>query len=135
MTSRGISGPRPLRVRGLHHVALNTRDLEASTAFYAAVFGFERGRRTRFRQVLHSGPLELHLFQAPEADVAAKSRNWRHLGVQHIAFSVSGDDIERVADVVARFSVAVEGPVEDDAGRALYVRDPDGNVIELRAEA
>ena len=116
------------------HVAVNVRDLEASIAFYTATFGFARGRRTKFRQVLHQGSLELHLFQAADPSAGAP-RNWRQLGVQHVAFAVGQAEFEWAADALGQVTDLVDGPVEDDDGRALYMRDPDGNVIELRQQS
>ncbi len=126
---------RPLTVLDVHHVAVNVSDLDASSAFYRAAFGFATRRRTQFREVLGRGDVEIHLFQAPEAIRSDGPRNWRHLGVQHLAFSVSDDELERAAAVLAAQGAGADGPIQDEAGTALYTRDPDGNVIELRARS
>ncbi len=115
-------------------MAVNVRDLEVSADFFKRVFGFRAGPRTQFRQILRQRTCEVHLFQAPEPD-AAGPRNWRFLGVQHIAFGISEREFERATEALSELGLAVEGPVEDETGRALYVRDPDGNVIELRQQA
>ena len=123
-----------MRITGFHHVAVNVRDLDVSAAFFNRVLGFSAGPRTQFRQILRQRTCEVHLFQAPEPD-AAGPRNWRFLGVQHVAFGVSEREFERAAEALSELGLAVEGPVEDETGRTLYVRDPDGNVIELRQQA
>ena len=126
---------RPLLVLDVHHVAVNVSDLDASSAFYREAFGFATRQRTQFREVLGHGAVEIHLFQAPDAIQSDGGRNWRHLGVQHLAFSVSDDGLERAAAVLAAQGAGADGPVQDEAGTALYTRDPDGNVIELRSRS
>ena len=132
-TNSLIGTPRPLRISTIDHVAVNVRDLDMSTDFYTAMFGFTRVRRTPFRQVLRHGSLEFHLFQAPDP-TATKPHNWQHLGLQHLAFAVGQAELEWATSTLAQMTEHVEGPVEDEDGRALYIRDPDGNVIELRQE-
>ena len=90
-------------------------------------------RRTGFRQVLARGAVSVHLFQAPEPSTAAPPRNWRQLGLQHVAFGMPDADFETIKDRLSRHGIATEGPLDDADGRGLYLRDPDGNIIELRA--
>jgi catechol 2,3-dioxygenase-like lactoylglutathione lyase family enzyme len=58
-------------------------------------------------------------------------------GVDHVCLSVQCDDLAKVADELRRQGVAIEGDVVQrrgayGTGPSLYVRDPDGHVIELK---
>ena len=125
-------GRQGIRFSCVDHVAINVRDLDRSAAFYARVMDLIPGPRKTFRQILQSPALSLHLFQAPERQIAAVTQDWRRPGVQHVALSVGEAEFERAAEVIVAAGSAVEGPTEDPGGRSLYFRDPDGNVIELR---
>ena len=127
-------GLRGLRVSRVDHIAINVRDLERSAAFYAHVLGLLPGTRSSFRQILETPGLSLHLFQAPEQRPAADVRDWRRLGVQHVALALSESEFERASNVIVASGSAVEGSAEDAEGRSLYFRDPDGNVVELRSD-
>ena len=123
---------KPLEVGAVHHIAINVRDLAKSVAFYTNLLGLRRTRRTSFRQVLARGAVSIHLFQTPEPTTAAAPRNWRQLGLQHIAFGMPGADLEAVKDRLISHGIPTDGPLDDEDGRGLYLRDLDGNIIELR---
>ncbi len=124
---------RPIEVGAVHHVALNVRDLNRSIDFYTKVLGLRPVRRTGFRQVLARGAVAVHLFQAPEPATAAAARNWRQIGLQHVAFSACDADLDAIKDRLTHHGIHTDGPVTDTDGRSLYLRDPDGIIIELRA--
>lgn len=132
MATRPV-GIRGLRLSRVDHVAINVRDLDSSAAFYARVFRLSPEARSAFRQVLAAPGFSLHLFQAPERRPEAGGRDWRRLGVQHVALALGETEFERAAEVIVAAGSAVEGPTDDPEGRSLYFRDPDGNVIELRS--
>ncbi len=125
--------PRCLVPRRLDHVAINVRDLDRSASFYAGIFDLTQHARSTFRHVLSAPGFCLHLFQAPERRPEAGVRDWRRLGVHHVALAVGEAEFERAAQVIVAAGSSVEGPMEDPEGRSLYFRDPDGNVIELRS--
>ena len=126
-------GIRGLRFSRVDHVAINVQDLDRSAAFYARVFGLSPKSRSAFRLVLAAPGFSLHLFQAPGRRFEAGARDWRRLGVQHVALALGEAEFERAAEVIVAAGSVVEGPTEDPEGRSLYLRDPDGNVIELRS--
>jgi glyoxylase I family protein len=111
-------------VVGLHHVALNVDDLDASLAFYVDVFGFTVLDRPDFGipgAWLQAGTHQVHLVVEPAA---------QHDPRQHFALQVR--DVEAVAaDLEAAGLTVRRAPYVPGAGRQLFLRDPSGNRIEL----
>ena len=58
-------------------------------------------------------------------------------GVDHVCLSIRCDDLAKAADELRRRGVALEGDVVQrrgayGTGPSLYLRDPDGHLIELK---
>lgn len=124
-------------IEGLGHVGIRVRDRAISVAFYAAL-GFEE---TAFYEgpkvsvLRHASGLELNLIV--NANDAADSGNVlmdvdaKHPGITHVAFRV--DSLDETVRALAEAGIAIsEGPIPLGKGyRALFIRDPDRNVVEL----
>jgi len=56
-------------------------------------------------------------------------------GLPRLAFHVTGEQIEKAVEVLSRYRVPFEGPVDYPApcliARALYFKDPSSNFLEL----
>lgn len=111
----------------LSHLLLHVQDLEAAEDFYCGKLGCRVRARDRLRDgrpllVLAEG---IGLAPYPPGSVPPATPN-----VEHIALRVSS-----LTPYLERFQaagLAFEGPVASERyGRSLYVRDPDGNRIEL----
>jgi catechol 2,3-dioxygenase-like lactoylglutathione lyase family enzyme len=122
-----------MRIDRLDHLVLTVTDLAATIAFYRDVLGMEVVTFGAGRTALTFGDSKINLHEAghefePRAQVARP-------GTADLCFIVD----EPVADVMRslqRHGVAlVDGPVERTGARgpilSCYVRDPDGNLIEL----
>lgn len=120
------------RVTGLDHVVLVVRDVEASLRWYAEELGLapERVDEWRRGEVLFPS---VRVDERTVIDLLVGEPDGRN--VDHIALVVDGDDLDELA-ASGRFDV-VSGPADlwgaQGVGRGLYVRDPDGHVIELRS--
>lgn len=121
----------PVRVSGIDHVVVMSADVERSLRFYVDQLGLEPVRVDEFRRgevffpsVRLDATTILDLFPA-----APDGRN-----VDHLCLVVDEIDLQAVAES-GEFDV-VSGPSElfgaRGQGTGLYVRDPDGLVIELR---
>jgi lactoylglutathione lyase len=122
-------------VSGLSHIGIRVHDYERSRAFYERL-GFVHAwgphGPDNVAAVRHRSGLELNfIVNAPDAaapnvlmDIDAK-----HAGITHIALQVS--DLARVEAELAAAGVALSGR---RGTSAIFVRDPDGNVIELAAD-
>ena len=125
-----MSGPA-VRVTGLDHVVLNVADVERSLTFYCDELGLkpERVEQWRNKEVFFpSVRIDEHtlidLLQVPRTGENAN----------HICLVVDRADFDAIK-ASGRFEV-VDGPdvrwgAQGDA-TSLYVKDPDGNVVELR---
>lgn len=133
----------PIRITGIDHVVLRVSDLERSLSFYCGVLGCTEERRLDELGLiqLRAGaalidlvPVESPLGRAGGGPPLAGGRN-----VDHVALAVECFDeaawrahLERhgvePGDVAERYGAGGNGP-------SMYVRDPDGNVIELKGPA
>jgi catechol 2,3-dioxygenase-like lactoylglutathione lyase family enzyme len=110
--------------RGIHHVSFAVSDLERSRRFYEDVLELEMGLAGVWYR---AGDCEVHLIATPAgADVGATPSRLTPLA-NHSAFAI--DDYAKTLDRLKARGAEV---LETDARRGqMWVRDPDGNVLEL----
>lgn len=109
---------------------LEVADLDAARHFYRDVLGFEEtrygeGREDR-RWYLVGETARLGLW-TPQVGLAG-GRGGSHV---HFAFQLSRDQLDPLLERLRSAGVDVEGPIQLGADRAIYVTDPDGNVVEF----
>ncbi len=119
-----------LRVRGIDHVVLLVRDVERSLAWYRDVLGLETLRVDEWR----AGEAPFVSVRVDEGTILDLQQGEPSgVNVHHLALHVDADLDELARS--GRFDV-VSGPASlfgaRGQGRGLYVRDPEGFVIELR---
>lgn len=139
-------------IRGAHHVAISTPNIDRLAAFYGDVIGFEiieegswpqgteiidnvlRLKNSAGRQMMLKGSnlcIELFEFSYPEPVPMDCSRPVCNHGHTHIAFDVV--DIEKEYQRLKDAGVDFHAPPQDFGHlKATYGRDPDGNVFELQ---
>ena len=129
-------------------VTLGVADLERSRAFYEQALGFEFWREldlddeptNRLLRLtpplgftacyLRQGPFVLELLHFAGTGAAPgpfRARTMNELGITHISLSV--DDIPATCTLVEQHGGEVLA--DTDIGGGLFVRDPDGQLIEL----
>ncbi len=123
-----------MRVNGIDHFNIRTRDLDRLCEFYTKVLSLEIGERPPFDSPgvwLYAGghPI-LHVGIAKDGDGNSDSDGDNTLPLDHIALEAEG-----LADAVERLAGAgIEYRMFDVPGREMkqiFVRDPDGVTIEL----
>jgi nicotinamidase-related amidase/catechol 2,3-dioxygenase-like lactoylglutathione lyase family enzyme len=113
--------PKGIRV---HHLLLKVRDFERSKRFYLELLGFSE--RTDTVPLADGRPL-VSMHQGLGITTGGSGEQGQ---VDHLAFVVQ--NVERLGRRLKEAGVTFErelgvGPY----GRAIYVRDPDGNILEL----
>jgi catechol 2,3-dioxygenase-like lactoylglutathione lyase family enzyme len=125
-----------VRIRSLDHLVLTVSDPEATVAFYEAL-GMRREVFGAGRLALRFGEQKINLHTAGAEIEPHAARPGP--GTADVCLLVEGplEDAER--DLRAA-GIAIElGPVDRTGAtralRSLYVRDPDGNLVELSEPA
>ena len=115
------------------HIVLTTRDLDRCVDFYTRVLGMTLERYGEGRLALRFGPQKFNV-HPPGFDASIKARVPTP-GSLDLCFLAQ----QPLAAIVARLSACnvpiEEGPVLRTGARfpirSVYVRDPDGNLIEI----
>lgn len=129
MNSHGKIDPR---VR-IGHVHLKVADLAKSLAFYRDVLGFEVTQRYGDGAVfLSAGGYHHHLALNTWESLGGKPPAPGTTGLYHVA--ILYPERAELADALRRLQralVPLEGAADHGVSEALYLRDPDGNGVEL----
>jgi catechol 2,3-dioxygenase-like lactoylglutathione lyase family enzyme len=121
---------KPPTVSGISELVLEVSDMGASRRFYRDLLGLEEtlhgeGREGRFWYLVgESARLGLWTEQVG----LAGGRGGAHV---HFAFHVEDDEIDSIQARVTAGGGEVEGPLQLGPGRAIFLTDPDGNVVEF----
>ena len=143
-------------IRGLHHVAIATNDIERLLAFYRELFGLEvvldftwpqdtvvADRVTALhgssaRQIMfRKGNAYFEIFQyfSPQPAQGDPARRVCDPGLTHLCFDVV--DLDSEYERLSKAGMTFHCPPQDvgPGVRTTYGRDPDGNVVELQEVA
>ena len=121
-------------MRPVLHLSLPVRDLDAALGFYLEVLGCTAGRRRHGWADVWFHGLQLTLQDRPQEVLPEEAVGTRHFGVSLDAAAMD-DLIARVEGAAVEWLVP---PSVDFAGteqeqRKAKVRDPSGNVVEIKA--
>ena len=128
-----------IEIRRLDHVVLRVRDVPAALAFYCGVLGCAEERRIEALGLiqLRAGDSLIDLVdvaaplgQAGGAPPGDEGRNVDHLALRLASFDEAAIRAELAAAGVEATETAPRYGA-DGTGPSLYLRDPEGNVVEL----
>ena len=119
-----------MRVKSVHHVSFAVRDLEKSRAFYQDLLGLEPVERPDIGLPgawYAAGNSEVHLIATPKGVAVGTPPESLTPLANHSAFAIE-DYAATLAYLKERRAEILE--TKPEIGQ-LWIRDPDGNVIEL----
>lgn len=130
----GCAEPEPSVA--LDHFVLTVANVDRTTAFYERVLGMEHVRYGDGRHALRFGDAKINLHPRGEMILPRARRPTE--GSADLCFRVTRS-LEEVQRELERLGVAIEeGPVARTGARerlrSIYMRDPDGNLIEIANE-
>jgi len=127
-----------MKANYLGHVVFYVKNLEQSLAFYRDLLGFKEIGRVfnGAAAALTSGRThhELLLIQVGDAPGPPQGRR---RGLYHIGIKVgdSLDELRAAKRELEQAAVTIDGMSDHTVSQSLYLRDPDGNEVELYVDA
>src|SRR5882724_6400437 len=122
----------PITVTELDHVVLRCRDQPRMLRFYTEVLGLPEERRLEAL-----GLIQLRAGRSMVDLVPGEPGGYESANVDHVCLMIAPTDMDTLTHYLAERGVETIGEptVRYGAtgyGRSLYLRDPEGNVIELK---
>jgi catechol 2,3-dioxygenase-like lactoylglutathione lyase family enzyme len=123
----------PMQVIGLDHVVLTVGDVERSLSWYTGVLGLAPTRVEEWRQGEAPFP-SIRVNEATIIDLIPHHGPAGGQNMDHFCLVVAAIDL--VAWAAASGQEIIDGPGPRFGARgvatSIYIRDPDGNTVELR---
>ena len=123
-------------IRRVGHVVLKVRDLEKAKSFYVDFLGMQigaeradRGMFLRFGDYHH----DIAIFKTgDDADLPKDNQ----VGLVHVALVTDGvETVKAFYERAKAMGVTISGTNDHAITKSLYLKDPEGNTIEIYAEA
>ncbi len=129
-----------IQVRSIDHVVLRVRDIQRSLRFYTEVLGCQEERHIEglglYQLRAGTALIDLVDLEKPLGQMGGRAPGEGGRNVDHVALR-----IEKFSEPELRAHLASHGVEPGDVdqrygaegmGPSMYIRDPDGNVIELK---
>ena len=118
----------------LGHVVFYVKDLERSVAFYTGAVGLGlRGTVFNGRAALLSGGSTHHELLLIQVGEAPGPLHGKRIGLYHVGWKI-GDSMEALRvcrDRLNTLGYNIDGVSDHTVSQSIYLRDPDGNELEL----
>ena len=132
MKEKSVSAPIDAGVR-IGHVHLKVADLERALKFYCGVLGFELQQKFGTQAAfISAGGYHHHIGLNTWESAGGSPPPPRSTGLYHVA--ILYPTRATLADAVRRVlaaGVELDGAADHGVSEAIYLRDPDGNGVEL----
>jgi len=127
-----------MTVRELGHIVLYVHDVKRSADFYRDILGWrqimpEPGADPAGVAAFSSGRTHHELLLIEVGPDATPIPDGPRVGMYHFGLNVgeSDDDLRAVLGELQRVGVTIVGASDHTVTHSLYIKDPDGNEIEL----
>ena len=124
---------KPFRIAEIDHVVLRCSDRDRALHFYTAILGL-----TEERRIEQIGLIQLRA-GASMVDLVPAREKFSDAGrnVDHICLGVESRDFDGLLRYLRESAVEIIGEPATrygarGMGRSIYIRDPEGNVLELK---
>ena len=121
-----------MKITEIDHVVLTTTDLEACLRFYTDILGMEK-RETNGRFSLWFGRHKINIHTRPAEFLPAAENPVP--GSLDLCFEMEDDITSVYAELKSKNAPLITGIVERNGAKgkmqSVYLRDPDGNLVEL----
>ena len=122
-----------MKIRQLDHLVLTVKNIEISCVFYSQILGMEVREFDNGRRSLHFGSQKINLHKAGEEFEPKAVSPTPGSGDLCFMAAVPLDDV--IAHLERNSIAIIEGPVARTGAtgpiRSVYLRDPDGNLVEI----
>ena len=133
---------KPIEIRGLDHVVLRVKDLTASLRFYRDVLGLSIERELDMGLVqLRAGAalIDLVPVESPLGRLGGPAAGVNGFNMDHFALELAKFDPVAIFTHLDANGIT-HGGVDQrygakGTGPSIYVKDPDGNTVELKGPA
>lgn len=127
-----------MKAQYLGHVVFYVKDLERSLAFYRDLLGFKEVGRifNGAAAALTSGRTHHEVLLIQVGDAPGPTSGPRR-GLYHIGIKIgdSLDELRQAKHELEQAGIAIDGMSDHTVSQSLYLRDPDGNEVELYVDA
>jgi catechol 2,3-dioxygenase-like lactoylglutathione lyase family enzyme len=138
-----MSAAPPFDLKGIDHVVLRIADLDRSLAFYCGLLGctIEKEQRAIGLTQLRAGRslIDLVTLEGPLGRLGGAGPLQEGRNMDHVALAIAPFDEEAIRTHLALNGIAIADSGErygaEGTGPSIYIRDPDGNTVELKGPA
>ena len=114
---------------GICHIAIDVNDLEQSTKFYIDMFAMDiASRSNRIVQLKTSGADDSFFLFKADSPVNPRGCGMMH---SHFGFRIDERNFDLAIDYIKRNNIKIRPNPDREAGKFIYIEDPDGYVIQL----
>ena len=119
-----------MKTEGLYHIQINVSNMDRSLAFYTGFLGMREAFRAGDLVFLSSpGGNDLLTLHPVNGAVDTQAG-----GLQHFGFTVSVEEMDKgLQEAKAHGVEVVSTGQHEDGERYVYLKDPDGYLVELDA--
>ena len=127
------SEPEAMRIESIDHLVLTVADIETTIDFYTRVLGMESVEFGEGRRALKFGNQKINLHEAAK-EIAPHARIPEPGSADLCLLTTSS--IDDVITILENSEITIElGPVQRTGAMgaidSVYIRDPDGNLLEI----